>query len=48
VNIDREAVVKEGKEFAKAKVKAITDSLDRLGMPESKELNGLFEDEKSQ
>lgn len=29
--IDRDAIVKEGQAFAKKKVKAVTDSLDRMG-----------------
>lgn len=33
VDIDRDAVVKEGQAFAKKKLKAVTDSLDRLGAP---------------
>jgi hypothetical protein len=33
VDIDKEAIVREGKEYAKQKVKAVTDSLDRLGAP---------------
>lgn len=48
VDIDKEAIVKEGKEYAKQRVKAVTDSLDRLGAPPT--YNGLLggDDEKIQ
>ena len=44
LGINREAIVKEGQEYAKRKIKAVTDSLDRLGAP-LPEFNGLLGDE---
>lgn len=44
LDINREAIVKEGQAYAKRKIKAVTDSLDRLGAP-LPEFNGLLGDE---
>jgi len=41
-----DAIVKEGQEKHKERVKAITDSLDRLGAPPK--INGLLDDEKEE
>lgn len=41
LNVNREVIVKEGQAYAKKKIKAITDSLDRLGAP-LPEINGLL------
>jgi len=44
LGINCEAIVKEGQEHAKRKIKAVTDSLDRLGAP-LPEFNNLLGDE---